>query len=81
MQVMPVSKAQANQRAGRAGRESEGKSFRLFAEKSYEALEAVSGRRKSTILIISVYFSAFFNPFSHLIFHHILSILSILTSI
>ena len=77
---MPVSKAQANQRAGRAGRESEGKSFRLFAEKSYEALEDVSGKRKSTILIISFYISAFFNLFSASIIHHILIIL-ILTSI
>ena len=47
---MPVSKAQANQRAGRAGRESEGKSFRLFAEKSYEALEDVSGKKPTSIL-------------------------------
>ena len=43
---MPVSKAQASQRAGRAGRESEGKSFRLFAEKSYEGLEDVSGKSR-----------------------------------
>lgn len=41
-----MSKAQASQRAGRAGRESEGKSFRLFAEKSYEGLEDVSGKSR-----------------------------------
>ena len=57
---MPVSKAQANQRAGRAGRESEGKSFRLFAEKSYEALEDVSGKRPTSILSNHLSASFFF---------------------
>jgi hypothetical protein len=32
LQVLPVSKFQANQRAGRAGRESAGECFRLFTE-------------------------------------------------
>jgi HrpA-like RNA helicase len=39
---MPVSKAQANQRAGRAGRECEGKCFRLFTEPSFEELEVAA---------------------------------------
>jgi ATP-dependent RNA helicase DHR2 len=34
----PVSKASATQRAGRAGRESEGKAFRLFTESDYSKL-------------------------------------------
>ena len=42
LKVMAVSKAQANQRAGRAGRESEGRCYRLFTEDSFEALEMVT---------------------------------------
>ena len=42
LKVTPVSKAQANQRAGRAGRESEGKCYRLFTEGVFEALELVA---------------------------------------
>lgn len=38
LKVLPISKSQANQRAGRAGRESEGKCFRLYTERSYEQL-------------------------------------------
>jgi HrpA-like RNA helicase len=36
--VMPVSKAQANQRAGRAGREAPGKCFRLYTEDTFDKL-------------------------------------------
>lgn len=39
---MPVSKSQANQRAGRAGRECAGKSFRIYTESTYEDLEEAS---------------------------------------
>lgn len=35
---MPVSKSQANQRAGRAGREAPGKCFRLYTEAAFESL-------------------------------------------
>jgi len=34
--VSPISKASANQRAGRAGRTREGKTFRLYTEKAFE---------------------------------------------
>lgn len=40
--TVPVSKASVAQRAGRAGRESAGKCFRLFTEKDYERLPAQS---------------------------------------
>ena len=36
--VQPVSKAQARQRAGRAGRENPGQCYRLYTEESFEAL-------------------------------------------
>ena len=42
LKVYPVSKSQANQRAGRAGRECAGKCYRLYTEETYEELEAVS---------------------------------------
>lgn len=38
--VVPVSKAQAEQRAGRAGRMRNGKVFRLYTEEAYEKLPA-----------------------------------------
>ncbi|DBA69678.1 hypothetical protein WJX79_010671 [Trebouxia sp. C0005] len=38
LQVVPVSQAQARQRAGRAGREAAGKAFRLFTEASFNQL-------------------------------------------
>lgn len=38
--VVPISKAQAEQRAGRAGRVRKGKVFRLYTEESYEKLPA-----------------------------------------
>lgn len=41
-QVLPVSKSQANQRAGRAGRESAGICYRLFTEEAYCALETTT---------------------------------------
>ncbi|GMG56515.1 unnamed protein product [Ambrosiozyma monospora] len=36
--ITPISKASATQRAGRAGRESKGKCFRLFKEQDYQKL-------------------------------------------
>jgi HrpA-like RNA helicase len=36
LKVVPVSQAQANQRAGRSGRECPGKCFRLYTEETYE---------------------------------------------
>eukprot|EP01035_Chromulina_nebulosa_P016851 gene16851-22336_t len=39
LKVLPISQSQANQRAGRAGRESPGKCFRLYTENSYDSLE------------------------------------------
>jgi HrpA-like RNA helicase len=38
LRVMPVSKFQANQRTGRAGRTSAGKCFRVYTEESFEQL-------------------------------------------
>lgn len=38
LKVLPVSKSQANQRAGRAGRECPGVCYRLFTEESFEKL-------------------------------------------
>jgi ATP-dependent RNA helicase DHX8/PRP22 len=38
VQVMPASQAQAQQRAGRAGREAPGKCFRLYTEATYATL-------------------------------------------
>ncbi len=35
--VSPISKASANQRAGRAGRTRPGKCFRLYTEKAYQS--------------------------------------------
>ncbi|XP_024384968.1 pre-mRNA-splicing factor ATP-dependent RNA helicase DEAH10 isoform X1 [Physcomitrium patens] len=39
LEVVPVSKAQARQRSGRAGRERPGKCFRLYTEDLYRKLE------------------------------------------
>lgn len=39
LNVVPVSKASATQRAGRAGRTRPGKCFRLYTEQTYNALE------------------------------------------
>lgn len=40
--AVPISKASATQRAGRAGRTKPGKCFRLYTEKSYEQLPEVT---------------------------------------
>jgi HrpA-like RNA helicase len=42
MQVTAVSQSQANQRAGRAGRESPGTCFRLYTEDTFSRLEVSS---------------------------------------
>ena len=42
LKILPVSQSQANQRAGRAGRETAGKCFRLFDEKTFESLDISS---------------------------------------
>lgn len=39
LKVVPISKASARQRAGRAGREQAGKCFRLFTEEDFESLQ------------------------------------------
>ena len=36
--VMPISQSQGNQRAGRAGRDSPGKCYRLYTEEAFESL-------------------------------------------
>jgi HrpA-like RNA helicase len=41
-QVVKISKAQANQRAGRSGRECPGKCYRLFTEDAFEELDTLS---------------------------------------
>ena len=41
LRVVPVSKAQAWQRAGRAGREAPGKCFRLYTEKAFKKEEVI----------------------------------------
>ncbi len=46
LRIMPVSKAQARQRAGRAGREAAGLCYRLFTEASFKDLEVFNGRKK-----------------------------------
>nr|CAD2155964.1 unnamed protein product [Meloidogyne enterolobii] len=35
LMICPISRASANQRAGRAGRTRPGKCFRLYSEKAY----------------------------------------------
>lgn len=42
VQVVNVSQSQSNQRAGRAGRESDGKCFRLFTEEAFFSLDESS---------------------------------------
>lgn len=37
--IVPISKANALQRAGRAGRETEGKCYRLYIKNDYEELQ------------------------------------------
>lgn len=37
--IVPVAKANALQRAGRAGREAEGKCYRLFVKNDYDQLQ------------------------------------------
>jgi HrpA-like RNA helicase len=39
LKVIPISKASARQRMGRAGREAPGKCFRLYTEETYESLD------------------------------------------
>ncbi len=51
---MPVSKSQANQRKGRAGRESAGICYRLFTEEAFEALEASTAPEIQRINIAQV---------------------------
>ena len=40
--VIPVSKANATQRAGRAGREAPGKCYQLYPKNAFDELEAYS---------------------------------------
>ena len=42
LRVLPISQSQANQRAGRAGRESPGKCFRLYCEAAFDKLDVAS---------------------------------------
>eukprot|EP00158_Paraphelidium_tribonemae_P004509 Partr_v1_DN26795_c0_g1_i2_m8449 putative DEAH (Asp-Glu-Ala-His) box polypeptide len=39
LNILPISKASARQRAGRAGRQSAGKCFRLYTEETFKSLE------------------------------------------
>ena len=41
VQVIPLSKSQARQRSGRAGRDAPGKCFRLYPEAAFDALPDV----------------------------------------
>lgn len=42
LKATPISQAQANQRAGRAGREAPGKCFRVYTESAFEGLREAS---------------------------------------
>lgn len=42
LRVQPVSKAQARQRLGRAGRESSGTCYRLFTEEQFDKLQEMT---------------------------------------
>ena len=42
LQVVPVSKAQARQRSGRAGRDGPGQCYRLYTEATFQALPDVT---------------------------------------
>uniref|UniRef100_A0A1I8A1K1 RNA helicase n=1 Tax=Steinernema glaseri TaxID=37863 RepID=A0A1I8A1K1_9BILA len=42
LRVVPISKAQANQRAGRAGREAPGKCYRVYSKAFYEKMAPTS---------------------------------------
>ena len=42
MKTCPISRAQADQRKGRAGRERSGKCWRLYTEPSFEHMEAMA---------------------------------------
>lgn len=42
LRVVPISKAQARQRAGRAGREGPGVCFRLYTESKFDELESAT---------------------------------------
>ncbi|CAL5223385.1 g5893 [Coccomyxa viridis] len=42
LQVVPISKAQARQRSGRAGREGPGVAFRLYKEETFQSLPAAT---------------------------------------
>ena len=60
--VTPVSKASANQRAGRAGRVSPGKCFRLYTTTAYEKeLDDNSIPEIQRRLFLSCFFVCFYN--------------------
>ncbi|TKR80545.1 hypothetical protein L596_014603 [Steinernema carpocapsae] len=42
LRVVPISQAQANQRAGRAGREAPGKCYRVYPKKFYQSMPSTS---------------------------------------
>ncbi|KAJ7384960.1 Putative ATP-dependent RNA helicase dhx33 [Desmophyllum pertusum] len=42
LQVLPVSKAQARQRTGRAGRETSGVCYRLYTEEQFDELKEMT---------------------------------------
>ncbi|KAK9904219.1 hypothetical protein WJX75_007114 [Coccomyxa subellipsoidea] len=54
LQVVPVSKAQARQRSGRAGREAAGKAFRLYTEAAFLGLEAASAPEIQRVSLASL---------------------------
>lgn len=55
LKVENISKAQAIQRAGRAGRDAEGKCFRLYSEQDYEKFEDMQKPELRRSSISSVY--------------------------
>ncbi|CAL8470833.1 g10375 [Coccomyxa elongata] len=54
LQVVPISKAQARQRSGRAGREAPGKAFRLYTEAAYLGLQAASAPEIQRVSLASL---------------------------
>ena len=61
--VSPISKASAQQRAGRAGRTKPGKCFRLYTEKAYKN-EMQDNTYPEILRCVSTYANCYIEPFS-----------------